>query len=576
MRKSTIKLPLPENVLLLTGWTVESYVEQNDELHFTATPPPLPSLPLCETKENKKKGISGTCRDFNTSKSMQRYDKRTRKARDIPVHGKPVTIEINEHRYRCNQCRKFNNTKHSDLSPRYRMTERCVTYIQREAFRRPFDWVARDIGVDEKTIRSISSVYADARQVTNSSAPWKTRYLGVDDVRFNKITRTIFVDLETRRPVDILAGYEMADLARFFSVDREKKQEMIKVVCIDMASHFTIAIKDELPNALIIFDKWHVQKQALDAMDTARIYLQKSLLKAARKNRDRITSARIDGSKLQEHRDLFKRRRFYEFKNGTDVVLRRHLAEHPCLAVAYNLKEQFCDIWVAKSIFEATTLMENWIAAYNQECENYEKRRKAAAAAAKRSRSRLFIFPEIHPAELFSKVKRSIDEKGRQYVLNYFATEVRFTNAATEAANGVIKVNYRLGRGYSFAQIKARSLYKEPERVRVRKSTPNRRNRAVDSSLIIGKEEVRPALTTVLVNGRPTVKCEAVGCREMMPIDMLVARGDGVIQSLVVDAWLCHGCRRAQGTVADNQKMSMNRHRREDSIRRSAGRLFPV
>lgn len=52
MRKSTIKLPLPENVLLLTGWTVESYVEQNDELHFTATPPPLPSLPLCETKEN--------------------------------------------------------------------------------------------------------------------------------------------------------------------------------------------------------------------------------------------------------------------------------------------------------------------------------------------------------------------------------------------------------------------------------------------------------------------------------------------------------------------------------------------
>jgi transposase len=57
--------------------------------------------------------------------------------------------------------------------------------------------------------------------------------------------------------------------------------------------------------------------------------------------------------------------------------------------------------------------------------------------------------------------------------MNYFRHGGRRTNAATEARNRVIKMTNRLGAGYSFDMIRARSLFgKRPGRVKAEAGCP--------------------------------------------------------------------------------------------------------
>jgi hypothetical protein len=48
-------------------------------------------------------------------------------------------------------------------------------------------------------------------------------------------------------------------------------------------------------------------------------------------------------------------------------------------------------------------------------------------------------------------------ENWKEHIFAYF--NVRYTNAATEALNGIAKLKHRMGRGYSFEVIRAKVLF---------------------------------------------------------------------------------------------------------------------
>ena len=74
---------------------------------------------------------------------------------DTPTHGKPVVIFIQRRRYRCTSCTKTLFEPVADLDGKRQATARLVRYIRDQSFSKTFAALAREVAVDEKTVRHV-------------------------------------------------------------------------------------------------------------------------------------------------------------------------------------------------------------------------------------------------------------------------------------------------------------------------------------------------------------------------------------------------------------------------------------
>lgn len=321
----------------------------------------------------------------------------------------------------------------------------------------------------------------------------------------------MLVDLESGKIIELLEGQKKDDVKALFK--KIKNPEIIEVVCMDMASHFALSVRESLPaDVVIIFDKWHVQRQALDAVAKARIYTQRYIKQTAGNDKARLLSAEDITIRMQKHRSLFLRRRHHAFAPGLEKLLHAYLEQYNGLSVAYNLKERFCEIWGSQNAKVAEARMDLWLNELEEEGRIYAEIYADAVANVK-SGERLF-YCDTDPLDLFRLVKRTITEN-RKYVLNYFEVDDRWTNAKSEAASGNIKTVQRLGRGYSFKKLRDRVIGRIPE-ISNRKKHPGKANVKLKPVSKDWFSELRPAPTRHIDSffGNSTVRCESPGCRK--------------------------------------------------------------
>ncbi len=89
--------------------------------------------------------------------------------------------------------------------------------------------------------------------------------LGVDDWAFRKGVNygTILIDMETSRPIELLASRESSDLKGWL-----KKYPNVKIVTRDRASSYSSAINEVCPDAIQVADRFHLLMNLSDALDT--------------------------------------------------------------------------------------------------------------------------------------------------------------------------------------------------------------------------------------------------------------------------------------------------------------------
>jgi transposase len=75
---------------------------------------------------------------------------------DIPAYGKRVSILIDRHRYLCRECGRTFLERLPDMDDRHNITKRLLRYIQIKSLTDTFSGLAREIGLNEKTIRLIA------------------------------------------------------------------------------------------------------------------------------------------------------------------------------------------------------------------------------------------------------------------------------------------------------------------------------------------------------------------------------------------------------------------------------------
>lgn len=327
---------------------------------------------------------------------------------DAPVHGKPCIIRVERRRYRCRACEATSLQPLPDMDETRRMTRRCVEYIGEQALRRTFTQIAEDLGIDEKTVRLIAADrIAELDEARLIMAP---KQLGIDEVTVQRSPRAIFTDLGKRQVIDLLETRTKAAVGRW--LQRLPGRDRVEVVTIDMWRPYRDAVRAVLPKADVVVDHFHVVRMASQGLETIR----------KRAGGDLTTKNR---RKLMRSRHLLLRRH-HALKPMQRMDLDGWLKNVPALHDAYWAKERFYDLWSIPDKAAAKAEMDDW-------------RRTLPEALQPAFRPLLTALGNWEPE-----------------ILAYWDHPV--TNAFTEAANGVLKIINRTGRGYSFGVIRARIL----------------------------------------------------------------------------------------------------------------------
>ena len=98
------------------------------------------------------------------------------------------------------------------------------------------------------------------------------RRIGIDEFSYRKRHRylTIVVDHDRRRVVWAAEGRNAETLRAFFRELGPQTCAAVELVSIDMAGGYKKAIAEFLPTAQVIYDRFHVQRLAGDALDAVR------------------------------------------------------------------------------------------------------------------------------------------------------------------------------------------------------------------------------------------------------------------------------------------------------------------
>ncbi len=218
--------------------------------------------------------------------------------RDLPSHGKRVSLYIRTQRLRCEDCSRTAFEPLPVLAEGRRMTRRLVAWIGVQSLKRVFAAIAEETGVDEKTVRNIFKDYVHEMEVaTKFETP---RWLGIDEIHVLKRPRCVLTNIETRTIIDMLADRSKATVAqRLFALH---KKSNIRYVTMDMERRG------------LMHDRFIL---------------------------------------LKRERELDVQSRF---------LLDSWTTLHPDLGTAYRLKEDFYGIYDAKTKAEATARQAAWAA----------------------------------------------------------------------------------------------------------------------------------------------------------------------------------------------------------------------
>lgn len=343
-----------------------------------------------------------------SSLKMIRFGIRTRKFQDLPMHGKKVEIIYHLRRFRCQECGVVTTEEvHSDMDVKRSTTRRFLQYVIRQSPHRTFTSLAIELGVDEKTIRNIvNDFHSKHSELPVVPAP---RILGIDEVHLVKKMRCVITNIEDARLYDMLEVRSQRAVTNFLIRMPERKN--VEVVCMDMYAPYKRAANFAFKDATVVVDKFHVLKYANTAMEDVRKRLRE-LPKPARR--------------------LLKRERYVLLKRPHRLKPFEHLnlqvwsSNFPELGSAYKAKEEFFQVYDATDRQEAEERYVEWLSK---------------------------LPPSIEWA--FQPLLTAVSNWHHE-IFNYF--DQRYTNATTEALNGLIKVANRTGRGYTFNTLRNKIL----------------------------------------------------------------------------------------------------------------------
>jgi transposase len=283
-----------------------------------------------------------------SSSKVKRRGTVMRRFRTVPIGSKPVWIEIPVQRVHCLLCGMVRQVKIKFAAWRRSYTRAFERYALKLSQHMTIKDVARHLGVSWDVIKDIQK----RNLIRRFSFPQfhKLKQIAIDEITIGKGHRylTIVLDLQSGAVVFVGEGKGAEALERFWKILRRQKVRL-EAVATDLSPAYISAVLTHLPNAVHVFDHFHLIKLFNDGLSDLRrkLYheaelMQRQVLKGTRwlllKNPENLNQ------KHREHERL-----------STALELNQPLA------LAYYMKEDLRQIWMQPDKTTAAAVLQDWV-----------------------------------------------------------------------------------------------------------------------------------------------------------------------------------------------------------------------
>ncbi len=389
MHLNTIK-----KLLNLPGYKVISLQEKNKRYHIYLE------------KDHRCKTICSFCK---TAHFKGYHSSKQTIIEDLPISGRRVFLHISKELSRCPLDNRIHVETIDWLASRPKVTKRFEEEVYRLTSITTNQEAGWYLGLDdEKVYRIDKSVLLKKAQKMLTPVPPAIN-MSVDEVSYKKYYHYItnVIDVDKRKVIWNADGRTKEVFSEYYKAIGSNACKSIESVALDGAQTYISPTKYFAINALIVYDKFHLNQKLNNTIDTVR----KDELRKARKRED-LETIELTGCK----------QRFVLLKKNSRLSKKQR-----------NTLERLCEC--NESIFKGMILKEQFLSMYeNNTPEKAEEALNDWIDEAKQSS--LIPFKEL--ADSF--------ERKKIMIINWFKRKI--SSAISEGFNNKIKRLKRMAYGY--------------------------------------------------------------------------------------------------------------------------------
>jgi transposase len=266
----------------------------------------------------------------------------------LPIGSQSTFAYLEVPRLECKDCGVVRQIELGFADSKKSYSHAFARHVLKLARRMTIQDVALQLGVSWDVVKGI--VKSDLQRRYANPSLKDLEYLAIDEICIGKGHRYVTVVLDYATGIIVFVGEgKKADALTPFWSRLKKARAKIKAVAMDMSAAYISAVKNFLPEAQIVFDRFHLVKLLNEKITALRreLYraatdvMQKKVLKGTRylllKNPENLDPLRDEPSRLREALEL-----------------------NEPLAQAYYLKDSLRQLWDQPSKSAASRFLNSW------------------------------------------------------------------------------------------------------------------------------------------------------------------------------------------------------------------------
>lgn len=309
------------------------------------------------------------------------YDSFQKNIKDMPLSiHMPLTLFCSGHRYRCQNCGKAFTEEIPFVYPGTRITYRAANWIKGFLKNKLSIKAIQNLtGIHWETIRRVQQeIITEALEQRDQELKdngYKPKYLAVDEFAIHKghSYATCVMDLETGDVLWVGKGRAKNDFEKFFEETIPDTLSAVMAVAMDMNASYNKLVEKYLPNADIVYDRYHMQAQfgkevlGVVRLEEARKHktISNNILAEIHKDMDKDVKRDLKQQAKAENKEYssLKKARWILLMNSNKLsdngseYLKEILNNHHALATCYAMKEEMCELF---ALTDATIAEKKW------------------------------------------------------------------------------------------------------------------------------------------------------------------------------------------------------------------------
>lgn len=202
---------------------------------------------------------------------------RSRIVQDFPLHDKAIFLHVMTRRGRCEEDGCWVRDSFESIAPYKRKTRRLRKALHDQSLGgRSVKEVANSYRVGYHAAYNAAFQFAGSGR--KRALP---ELMGIDEFAKRKGQNydTILLDLNNHRTIDILEDRSKDDIIKYLRSRSDQDRDRVRAVCMDLSDLFAGAIREALPEVVIVADRFHVMQLPVKVMDKVRCAIQRGLPK---------------------------------------------------------------------------------------------------------------------------------------------------------------------------------------------------------------------------------------------------------------------------------------------------------